>query len=737
MRSLRALLAFLLVSAGLPLAPVASPATLHPIPATLLGTVGEIAYQALVAKLGQGALFIEKEDSGLLFVKDQMIGVLLLLSRAQRLPPEAAGERAALLERARAVWTASEAAYAPNEGYYSVTVITRSVCADFAANAWALRAAGALARQFDEPQYDQRAKELAATFVDLLRSDTHQGIPTCPAGTHGIHQSPLALLALLEELDRRPNAPLQSSIRQELEHVRDENFTFAYHDPLGFYAVPTNAQMLVVLHLAADLLPGVDFAPERAAVAEFMLQRLLVRFDDQPWAVGVSKDENGTFAILGQPDVVNQWWALWALHNHLVRYPNEVPSGILGELTTAARARFWAQERQGFVSEEARVYFEANALPALFFTGPVLTRIAPNLPELRVIVPQRADFDFPSPSAPDADQFLLRNRWEVQFTVAADAAGVYRLVLPTGDLAELNATFPPTPYTPSTVLQLGLQRVPHTLLGDPYPVLEVPAVPLAVGQNTFRLSAYAPILPSAANMTDTIRLVLHNHARKPLQVGQVYLEVEASQIELLSTSLNAVSLPSQTILVEGPLTTKQLPEPHLGIQLTDLVLLPRSDNELLLQVKDVTGPVVQDVTLTRDEAGTDPRVPKRENIYEITTQDANWLRATVRDNLGVRQVYLTASTQGLRANSTQIRMLPTASDPHVFAAALPRFGQSGTVDIRVVALDFQGNRVPQEPSLLLAVENPLFQGGSVILFVFSLTLLLAGLVIYVKMGRKP
>lgn len=741
---MRATVAMALLSLLAPLLVPSFPtvAGLQAVPASLVGTPSEIAYAAVVAKLASGNQYREKEGGDLYFVKDQMTAVLLLLNRSARLPDD----RALLVGRATDVWTSTEPGYsAPNE-YYSVTLNSPSICIDLVTNAWALRAARALAQARGEDLYAARAATLARTLTDLLTGGIHRQTSFCPydparpndAGRPlDLAQVPLALLALLEEYQRQPDPALRSTLLATIDQQRRDHFDTAFHDASQLYSPVTNAQLLLVLDQATTILGNPDYAKTRDAVAQFLTERSLDRAPDGPWAMTVVRNPNGTLERVGEPDPVSQWWVAYALHNHNFAAPGSVPPTLVDELVSDVQARFWSYDRGGFVARGSRgdglIHFEANALPAYLLAGPLVTAVQPGDAEVRIVVPQRGGFTYPPLSNATQPQYYLRNKWDFRFGVAVPAAGTYRVILPTAPLGGLNTSFAETEYTRVPVLQAGSQTVPGSLRGGADPILEFNAV-LERGTSAYRLSAYAPVLPRSAAVTDSLRVVLHSYATAPIHFSSLYLEADVSQVDFLGATLNDAALEPSQVVLEGPLTTQPLPDAHLGIDLRRVTLRPGADNEVVIRFKDVTSPTVSSLRLSGDEAGRD-LLREQDGSYRLSGQETTYVRAVVRDNLALRQVYLHATNPRDPTNATEVRLNPTANDPTLYVGTLPRFRQSGESLLQVVAVDYQGNQNPRGEPVRIRVQSSLL-GDSPILFVFSLTLLVAAVVIYVKMGRR-
>lgn len=731
-----ALLAMVASSSGPGLAAVQGP---DPVGAgsaqASIASPSEIGYRALTDRLRDGRLFRENEDSATYFVRDQMLGILVFLGRAEHLPESAASERNALRNAAADLWQAVEPAFVASGGYYSVTLATASACADLVSNAWALRAARALAAQTGSTSASDRAKDLSELLSTLLLGGKVRGIDACQKG---VHETPLAIWALLERAAAGdPNA--RAAAAAELARLKKDHFDQAYRDPAGLYAVATNAQLLIVLDLAHQVLGEADHAATRDQLARFLLGPAIEGEGPAAWARSVERSGNETFRPVGDRSPSNQWWLAYALHNHAQRDPAGAPPDLVRRLVAPVASAFWSHAGRGFVSAfppigTGFVDFQENALAAYLFSGPALSPAGRSENEVRLVVPKRAGFEYPLPGDSDAASYFVRNRWETIFTVTTNATGSYDVLLPSHVLVPLNLSSPPTDYTPPTTLQVvGGSRLPLTVHGTLLPLLEFP-VSLGRGSTEFLLNTYAPVVPRAANVTDAVRLSLHTLTPQPLRINNLYLDVEVDEVSLERVVLNDVPLSGASFETEGPLTTEQLPKPHVRVRLKEVVLRPGQANEFLLAFKDVVAPAVGPIQLSLDAEGLNA-VPPEGDRYAVSGQETTHVRVAVADNLALRHVVLRLTRPGDASNATEIRLTPHATQRDTYVGTLPRFDATGVATATVVAIDYQGNQ-GTSPALELHVQNPFLQGGNLILFVFSLTLFFSALGIYVKMGRK-
>ena len=692
-----------------------------------------VAMYALEETLREGVFYAETDEKTRFFTKDQMMGVVASLSAVTARPDEAAFWR----ERAKQLWESSETAFL-ERAFYAGTLPAPSgvVCIDIIANSWALQAAHGLvaAAVPATPDPEERVEQLRDLLGAFLSGRTSAGKPFCPQESASVplHQRPFMYAALLETRpanDVRFDAPLRAALQTTI----DESFDVAFALPDGLYLAALNAQMLSVLTRAAPLFPDSGFDEVQADLARWLQDESIDASEPTLKVRNVARSGSGLGSFPdGTPD--GHIWAAFALAEFAEANPGAVRPGLVAGLLQSYADLFWNRDGVGFAGPGAIVYADYNLLPA------VLTRAQPFLisavdpSTFSIVVPALPSFEFPAPESPEGAALYLMNQWTARFSMPYTGITPAEVLLPVPELGAFNLSEPRSSFFPAPRLQRSgssgfTEILPREGAGDPDLLQFAPQ--LSPGQNSFRLDAYVPARPVFSDFASTVRVVFENHAGQEILLGTLQIELEATQIRIRAATLDNVGL--GTVEVIDPVITEQLPEPHMRLLLSN-VALPPGRSELVLGYSDIIRPEVGPPAITRDLEGRDVITSKPDDPVQVLQGETAFVRATVRDNAALRSVQL---RYRMFDQSLDLRMAPVPGQNDVYAVQLPTGGlPTGKGIIQVVAIDAAGTgNLNESAELEVDLRDPLF-AGSIVLFVFSGTLFLASVIIWVKVRRK-
>lgn len=718
--------------------PVAFGNPLAPIPPGSHDNPSLIAFDALQRELGvpcpggSGTCFPEREGTEAFFVRDQMIMALLYLSRSTpALDP--AGTN---LPKAVELWRTANASYHAVDQYYDVTLTATSNCIQLEANAWALRTTEQLAVRTKNPAYETQAAQLAQTLTAVLQTGKSGATLVCsfvPA------QVPLPLLALLEHYERTPSPEVRDAVNARLRHEITTHYNGGFHDGSGLVDLRSNAQYLLVLGFASDLLSSTEYASTRDGLASFLATKAVLSEGPDVFGRSLQIVDNATHRPVGTPDPSAQVWLAYAVYDQRQVSPESIPFGLPERLVESLVNRFWSHSLNGLVTEGGLLNTEPNALAALFTSGPALGAVAQELPRLSFAVPSERHFAFPPVGGSEAAKLLLSNEWPMRFTLQGGGLARQVVLLSGATFGPLNLSFPPSRYTPAvTLLQRNGEPIALETMGTPWPLLrfeDIVATP-----TTYLFTAYAPIVPvfadvlplSSQTLTE-LSFQLSYTEQADLTIGTLTVDLAVRNVTFNAIRWNDEVLPAATYTHFGEVTTEFLPERHLRIQFVDLPLRPNATNELRFVLNDVERPTVSSVVIAHDPEGNQPIEPQ-DDVYKLGPRETGYVVARVTDNVVTDAVKLRVRSSS-DASDTTILMTRSLSDPDLYVAPLPDIpGDSGT--LQVLAVDQQVNLQDQTPLFAVRVGGTEIPRGNVVILVFAATLFFSAVVIYFKMGRK-
>lgn len=712
----------------------AGPATsLAPIPSTEGLGLQHIAIHALETTLREGTFYAETDEKTRFFTKDQMGGVLAALA-ARTLRPD---QGAFWQERAKQLWEASEAAFL-EKTFYSGTLPAPSgvVCIDVAANSWALRAGYALVQAgvTANPDPAERVKHLQNLLGPFLSGRTSAGKPVCPQESPSVplHQRPLLYLSLLETRTAAGSA-LDGSLRAAMKNTIETSFDGAFALPDGLFLAALNAQMLSLFVEAARVFPDDGFETVRDELAAWLQEEVVYTEGGSAKTRNVARSGDALDPSPGgTPD--GHLWTAYALSNYAAEKPEAVNAGTVNSLLQSYVELFWQPEGVGFAGEGSSVYADYNLLPAILTRSQPVSVTSLDPSSFSFVVPALSSFTYPAPDSADSPHLYLLNQWTTRFTMPFEGSSPAEVLLPVAELGPFNLSTERSPFFPAPRLQRsgpsGTIEI-ATQMGADDPDLLRFSPQLLPGQNNFRLDAYVPAQPLFSDFGSTIRILLRSDSDEPVVVGTFQIELDATEIRIRGATLDNVGL--GTIEVIDPVITEQLPEPHMRLLLTD-VRLPPGQSELILGYTDIIRPEVGIPSLTRDLEGRDVITAAGDNPVQVLQGETAYVRATVRDNGALRSVQL---RYRLLDQSLDLRMAPVEGQADVYAVRLPTEGlPTGEGKIQVVAIDAAGTgNLNESAAVDVDLRDPLL-AGSIVLFVFSGTLFLASVIIWVKVRRK-
>lgn len=700
------------------------------LPLQQLGLLG------LEGTLRQGDVYLQSPGLTSVFIADQMMAVLVALEAARHRPDQASLWN----QRARDLWDAVEPGFYETQGFYAKTVPPPqpSVCIDLSTNGWALRAALALKRTLlpTDPRIDQRIVQVRDLLTDLLAKGTFKDVPDCDrgAGTEvNVFNHPIALWALLEARRVSPSVASDTAIRNDIQKLLRDSYQGAFVIA-GLLNNVLNARMLIVLIQAEREFNDTSMRQARDQVAGFLQNSTIQDAAGHFVALDMQRVENETRRV-GSGSVSNQMWTAYALYNHpdASRIRAELVPGLLSTYVQ----RYWSPKFHAFASEASFPYFEANALPALLTSAPILSSVITDPPTVAFLVPSHAHFTYPLPSdlcgtRRCSNLYYVANSWVSRFTLSAVPGGPTAVLLPVPDLGAFNL---------SAVTAVG-DPVPRLLKAEGSPVPNL-AVPLAFAGNhgdllqftstlspapaVFRFEAWAPVVPVRIEFRESLRIFVRSLADEPLTLRSLQFDVEATGIQTEDVTLNERALGG--VQVVDAIVTEFLDRPHLRITLNEITLLPGDDAQIEVTYTDHRPPTVGTPSLSSDEQGTNPL--GNSTPVPALRGAPLYVRAPVHDNAVLRTVILRYQ---FGAATGDVAMTPLAGQPDVYVAPLPRIDEVGRGIVKVVAVDAAGN-LHQSSDIHVSITNPLFS-GSPVLFVFSATLFLSTLIIWFKVRRR-
>lgn len=710
-------------------------------PATSVGTISpseglglqHLAIHSLETTLRAGTFYAETFEKTHFFTKDQMGGVMAALA-ARALRPD---QSTLWLDRATKLWETSESGFQQNAFYSGTLPATSGVsCIDVITNSWALRAGNALvaAGVTATPDPKERVERLRELLGPFLNGGTSGGRPSCPQERPSIplHERPLLFLALLESRDVSGSS-LDNALRAALQSTIETNFEGAFALAEEFYPTTVNAQMLSVLIDAARVFPNAGFDAVRDELAVWLQEEIVYTAGSVVRTRNVARVGNAPDPSPdGRPD--GHLWTAYALANYAREKPGAVNAGVVNGLLQGYVDLFWTTDGVGFAEEGSIVHVDYNLLPAILSRAQAISVTSRDPSSVSFVVPALPGFSYPAPESAQAAHLYLLNQWTIRFTMPYEGTSPAAVVLPVEALGPFNLSSPRSPFFPAPRLQrsgpTGTAEV-ASKVDENHPDLLHFSPQIAVGQNSFRLDLFVPVEPVLSDFASTIRVILRSNAGEPITIGTLQLELDATQIRIRGATLDNVALGS--IEVIDPVITEQLPEPHMRILLTDVTLQP-GQSELVLGYSDIIRPEVGQPSISRDLAGRDVITARDGQPVQILQGETAFVRATVRDNGALRSVQL---RYRIVDQSVDLRMSPVEGQADVYAVQLPTQGlPTGRGNIQVVAIDAAGTgNLNESAELQVDLRDPLL-AGSIVLFVFSGTLFLATVIIWIKVRRK-
>lgn len=659
------------------------------------------------------------------FVRDAMLAVLVELHRAELLN-ETGGDHVKTAER---VWSNTENAYHASDKYYDVTLTSRSICVPLEPNAWALLAADALGAATAKIDYRTRASALSKTLAEAVQSGAVGDVPRCP-GTGDLPPSewPLPLWALVRHAKSDPSGAAARSVAlARLDQELAVRWHDAVQDPSGLYLAAVNAQYLLLLQAAETADPG-HYADKVEALQTFLRTRA-TRGSDPDFGVR-TLDANRT--PLGDPDPAAQVWAAVALRSVAERLPQEaadVPARLLDDLVR----RSWSTREGALAYGAAAPDAALNLLLALATSGPSVAKADMEGARVGFVVPNELGFTYPDASTADP-RYYESNEWTFRFTLNPYGPSTQPVLLPLDRIGPIRHNLPPSAYAPAPTLQRGGSTLAVATDGLEHPLLRFNAVLRPVAG--FRLQDYAPVVPVSSEFERDVRLYLLANATLPVPVDLLQLDLEARNVTIDTVRFNDRLLGPGEFEAADASATESLPVQHVRISVKGVELRPDVVNEVIVGYTDSEKPVITDVVVTSDAAGTDP-LPSKEDKAGVRTYIASagsqpYVRATVHDNAALKVVTV-AIGQG--ANLTERPLAPTARDASLFVGRLPVLALRKPVPVEVRASDQHGTLATVGNIVVLA-QLPFLRAGDPVLLVFSATLFVAAAGIWWKMGRR-
>ncbi len=717
---------FLVAAAFLLPAVVAAPQAIPPgAPGdpTAYPSPHEFAYAAVERLQTSQGLVPERSASTNFLTRDQMIAVVAHLHQADLFPHRAADH----VERAEAVWDAAQTAWDPIAKFYDVTLASDSQCVQLETTAWALLAASRLDNATDRPEVQTRAADVAATLRDAVVLGRANGVNRCQFDAELPSQWPLPVWALLEYARTHGSAAARDAALARLRAEIAARYEEAFLDLSGLYLVQMNAQYLLVLQEAAQHASPAEFGPRRDDLAAFLGAHALV---EEPGLLLAYDVDAATLRALHFSDSIAQLWLAYALHNQVVLDPTSIPVEAAPQrLLAALVSRFAANDAGGFVDETGAVHAALNTLAAAFTLGPALAQANADKPRLAFVVPAVPDFQYPNPGAPNAKDYYLRNSWDFRFTLDPQGPGAQSVLLPLPRLGPRVRPPASTPCSPSPALNLlGGAAVPSQTTGNVFPILQFPRA-ASTEPLEYRLTAYAPVYPVASANGEFLLVRLRSDAPTPFEIDNLRLELALDNVKVDGIRLNDQLLPRTSYELTDVTSTDYLPEAHERLELFGTTLRA-GQNEIRILYTDIEKPVVESVEVSKDAAGRN-LLDLEGDRYRLGPTGVAYVRARVADNAGLRSVTLRL----MEGNGTDYDMERSPEDPDVYVARVPGIPQNAPTTFQIRAVDGQGN-LNDTVLLKIQAESTLLQEGNLILLVFSGTLFVTAVVIYVKMGRR-
>lgn len=716
-------------------APPSVPAA-TPIPYGQVLPLQQLGLLGLEETLRQGDVYLQSPQLASVFIADQMIGVLVALEATRHRPDQSS----LWAQRAQDLWDAVEPGFYEAQGFYAKTIPPPqpSVCIDLATNGWALRATLALKRTVlpADPRIDQRILQVRDLLTDLLLKGSYKDVPDCdrgPGGEVNAFNHPIALWALLEARRVAPSTASDTAVRNDIQTLLRDSYEGAFVIA-GLLNNVLNAHMLVVLTQAEREFNVTAMRQARDEVAAFLQNATIQDAAGQFVALDMQRVDGQTRSV-GSGSAPNQMWTAYALHN----YPNA--SRIRAELVPGLLAtylqRYWSSEFHAFASEASFPYFEANALPALLTTAPILSSVITDPPTIAYLVPSNPSFTYPRPSdlcgtRRCSSLYYVTNSWVSRFTLSAVPGGPTTVLLPVPDLGAFNL---------SALTAVG-DPAPRLLKaqGSPVPNLDVPLAfagdrtdllqfnsALSPAPAIFRFEAWAPVVPVRSEFRETLRVFVRSLAEEPLTLRSLQFDVDATGVQADGITLN--DRPLGNVQVVDSIVTEFLDRPHLRITLNEITLLPGQDAQIEITYTDHRPPTVGTPSLSSDAQGTNP-LGNSTPVPALRGAPV-YVRAAVQDNAVLRTVILRYQ---FGPTTGDVAMTPLPDQPDLYVAPLPHINETGRGIVKVVAVDAAGN-LHQSEDIHVAITNPLFS-GSPVLFVFSATLFLSTFVIWLKVRRR-
>jgi hypothetical protein len=225
-----------------------------------------------------------------------------------------------------------------------------------------------------------------------------------------------------------------------------------------------------------------------------------------------------------------------------------------------------------------------------------------------------------------------------------------------------------------------------------------------------------------------LRVRLQNAAAGPLTLQPLQLDLDATALQIRAVTVNDFAYANYQ--VTDLVGTQQLPEPHLRIVFPNLTLAAASDTEIAFAYNDAVAPTIASLAFNRGSPAGKP-IPSATPV-PIVAGDTTFARAVVKDNGALHSLILRFQ---LGEQVVEVPFEEDVGHADTYVVSMPRPARTGTGTVQVVAVDAAGNLQASEP-LPVEVRSALFSGGSLVLFVFSGTLFVAVVVIWIKMRHK-
>lgn len=696
-----------------------------PISGPQFPSVGLTGYAALERSLRDEAGFLRADAVGRPFVDEQMMGILAHLQMRNQAGPLAVQAASRIVE----AWVAAEAGFVEPDGFYSNVIPAPSSvrCIDVQVNAWALwaavetRAAGYVVPDIE---LGERIGQLRAVLEGLLQGNRFGSRGACNAIENRliVTHSAMPLMALLYSRGAAASSTGDAAIRNTLDGLIRSNLDQGFYDENGFFLARFNSQMLIVLTEAARIFAETSYAHVRDLVGDFIVNNLTVTSGER---VTVQQLDRGGAALEGATSPADYAWtaaSLFAWH----------PTGPQVEMTRIRRildtldSVFWSASAGAYAEPDGNVHVEANALATILTYAVQLRSVSLENPQLTMIVPARTEFQYADD--PNVGRWI-EGTWDVRFTLAADSPGSSPVILPGAALGPFNFTRAISNlYAPITLVRTGAggQGTPVAMTVEPgrIGVLQFVA-PVTPTASSYRLEAFPPVLPLYSRIGGSILLGLHNSGEQAVRFPSLQLELQATNITV--TEVSVAEEPLAGVSQVDRVTTENLPEPHTRVLLPAVTLAPQAETEIRIRFSDVLPPSIGPLEVTREQR-TDFAVPTQSPLTVLEGEPLV-VRASVDDNVVLR----TVAARIVRGDTVQELVVTQAADGQ-YVATVPGQDRSGSAILQFTAVDASGNFNGR--NLDLAIKNPVFS-GSVVLFVFSGTLFLSALIIWVKVRRKP